>query len=770
MIQRTLIHILFIISVLLLGLWGIVSSYNYSNQYPLDRIIVNEFAGYTTSFGSIIKPSSIVREVSIVKVGNEFHEGSLFSVSHAPDAQRVIKTKGFGVESFVFLVSLLSIGLIHSLWGIVISIVYGKQPGSQLLSRFSFSIGIFFVSLVLFLSGGFSIPLAVSSLFVWVSTVKMGLVITGGKRSVITEITGVFLVAGVFVALRVFPIHYFAFAAGLVVCAAFVFLMASISYRVSKSPGVVGRNGWILFAGGMVSLVIPIISITIGSIVDTYVPVSYFSSLTVAMPLIMANNLANRNARESLSVRRRYFLGTVIDIMTAVFSSLLLTSSIYLFFVKRNHIPSGVAVLAAVLLLVLRQKIHEVIEERTPFYRKIFSDSMRKISEIAASPGKMTEKIRNIKGIVDDATGAKLFEIDLYEKIAPHAAWEDQDIIGSNRYPKFLSWMEDSPAFLNRNSFFSAGIIEEMAGDRTDIDIVVPIRSETTIFGVLVAGRKNGGSPFAEDELIFINSLSFILYQLIENDLLFREYTEKNAIEREIDIASYIQIRLLPKTVPVGKGITISHFSRPYLKATGDYYDWIDIDTKRTLIVVGDVTGHGPSAASLLAVISTIMHGLVHEGLGISEIMNELNHFFHKRYLGYDLATLFLMIYDATDRSINYINAGHCSPILVRNGNPLKGYFKARSTILGASGMSQYVPSIAQTLPGDKVLIYTDGLIEIEEGRTGHNVGDGIIMETVDRTKNEPVDRLIAMLAKRIGEFPRESIGDDITIVGLGIE
>ena len=104
-----------------------------------------------------------------------------------------------------------------------------------------------------------------------------------------------------------------------------------------------------------------------------------------------------------------------------------------------------------------------------------------------------------------------------------------------------------------------------------------------------------------------------MFFQLIENDKLFSNYIIKRRYEKELDITSYIQMRLFPKTVPEARGLSISYYNQPYIKVTGDYYDFIEIDENRTAIVIGDVSGHGLPAAMVLSMTSSIICALFME-------------------------------------------------------------------------------------------------------------------------------------------------------------
>ena len=229
-------------------------------------------------------------------------------------------------------------------------------------------------------------------------------------------------------------------------------------------------------------------------------------------------------------------------------------------------------------------------------------------------------------------------------------------------------------------------------------------------------------------------------------------------------------MRLFPKVLPSGRGFSASFYSLPYMKVTGDYYDFFYIDEHRTLLAVGDVAGHGLSAASIQAVTGHIITACIDEKMELEEIFNELNHFFTLRYRGNQIMTLFIMMYNRATCTAEYINAGHCMPLLLRNGKIFENYFPARSQILGADGSRTFSSAFIQLKGKDEIIIFTDGIIEIQKDKDGSNIGDIFIIDVMTNNLNESMEGKIELIGRHLDTFPRNSIKDDITILGLQID
>jgi sigma-B regulation protein RsbU (phosphoserine phosphatase) len=167
--------------------------------------------------------------------------------------------------------------------------------------------------------------------------------------------------------------------------------------------------------------------------------------------------------------------------------------------------------------------------------------------------------------------------------------------------------------------------------------------------------------------------------------------------------------------------------------------------------------------------VGNILHALVREGKSENELMNELNHFFSVRYRGSELMTLFLIVFDNSDHSVTYINAGHCAPYIYRNGVCVDNVLSIKSPILGASRLIEYESTRVIMKKGDEIILYTDGIVEIQGDRYGNNVGDRILLDALKESSTLDIDQKISTFAGQIEKFPRHAIHDDITVIGVKV-
>ncbi|HNX58431.1 MAG TPA: PP2C family protein-serine/threonine phosphatase [Spirochaetota bacterium] len=750
-------------------------------SYPFDRVLLEGRLHFTVS---LTRSSDDYSASVITEFGNKYIEMSSFidrvcdgntpSIYYYAKGKTVIRNivKKLNIDVFAFFLFFILCGFIHAVWSIVIRIQFGSQILGRLLSNYSF-----LMSMVLFSFCWYLLNPRMYICVVMTSLMAAGVMITasiylfGKKFPRLMLVSGAILISSAVAVTGLFVEHeLILFSVFGVNVASFAVCIVAAVVRMIRNRNISKRIVVLLIMGMTISMAMPFMVLSYSLIHDTSIPVSYYMVFSLLMPLVMSNNFESDNLRYVLSVRKRYFLRLFLDIIaafcTVIVFQVIVTKAV-------NGIPGEyyhyVLIPGIIILLLIRKKMFDLIRDENPVYRNIFADAVRRVSEISASPIEFNEKVNKTYEVIKEVTGVRFAHIELFEMSIANKIAGLEEIISYSKGTPVEKHFNRNTTLLNRNDFFSSSMFEILQIANQNIEIIVPIRSKQFTIGVLHAGDKENGQPLADDEVTFLNSLSVVFYQMIENEMLFKEYMLKREYEREIDIASYIQMRLFPKRLPIGKGIHIAHYSRPFLKVTGDYYDFIDIDDKRTLVAIGDVAGHGLSAATILAVVGNIIHAMVREGRDEKEIMNELNHFFSVRYRGTELMTLFLIVYDNTDNSVTYINAGHCEPYIYRNGGFMENVLSEKSPILGASRNIEYTSSRIIMKKGDEIILYTDGIIEIEGDKFGNNVGDRILLEALSECCSLDIDQKISAFAGKIEKFPRHAIHDDITVIGIKV-
>jgi serine phosphatase RsbU (regulator of sigma subunit)/PAS domain-containing protein len=195
----------------------------------------------------------------------------------------------------------------------------------------------------------------------------------------------------------------------------------------------------------------------------------------------------------------------------------------------------------------------------------------------------------------------------------------------------------------------------------------------------------------------------------------------------------------------------------------GDWYDAVVLPSKKVLLCVGDVAGHGIDAATSMVVLRNALRGLAVTGAGPAQLLSWLNIVAH-HLTGAVTATAVCGLYDPVTRSLRWARAGHLPPVLVRDAEatalPL-----VRGLLLGAVSETTYEEAEVRLAPDDTLLMYTDGLIERRDLPVEESLAH---LLTTAGTAGTPASPLPQQL-DRLLTYSRSDTDDDTCIVGIRV-
>ncbi len=285
----------------------------------------------------------------------------------------------------------------------------------------------------------------------------------------------------------------------------------------------------------------------------------------------------------------------------------------------------------------------------------------------------------------------------------------------------------------------------------------------------LTQGRKN--KTLSSRKMDLLNSIVQQIMFAVENDMLYDETLAKRKIEEELALAREIQQRMLPVANPDSKKFDIASFIHPCEAVSGDYFDFIPINTESIGIAIGDICGKGIPAALLSSTVLAAIRSQLEYTTSPELIIRNLNRLLIRSTAESIFLTIFFGILDTTTGVLKYINAGHPPPILIKEGviKELKGTTPALGIL---ESRFEHEHSV-EFHNGDLLLLYTDGIIECQNpkkkiyGRKRlltllHKM---FIEKKPKKVKLETVvNRIIADVRKFIGSAPQT---DDLTLLAI---
>lgn len=220
----------------------------------------------------------------------------------------------------------------------------------------------------------------------------------------------------------------------------------------------------------------------------------------------------------------------------------------------------------------------------------------------------------------------------------------------------------------------------------------------------------------------------------------------REAHAREHEVAVRLQRAMLPGPVsPAGYSVAVRYLPADPLQVCGDWYDVVELSDSRLSVSVGDVVGHGLSAA---AVMGQLRSASIAATLGVGgprEALEVLDRF-ARSIEGAMATTALQVVLDKTAQTITYSSAGHLPPMLIRPGGVVERLDQATGVPLGTFDPRERPQAITTCGAGCRLVLYTDGLIE-RRGETP-DVGLSRLADSLARHANlEPDDLSDAVLA-----------------------
>ena len=229
----------------------------------------------------------------------------------------------------------------------------------------------------------------------------------------------------------------------------------------------------------------------------------------------------------------------------------------------------------------------------------------------------------------------------------------------------------------------------------------------------LVEVAAHGGFPagFVTWDGLLVAAASLLCF------LLLMELRDKLGLKGDLEVARQIQFGLLPFEPWERAGFTAVSAMRPANTVGGDYFDIVELGEGRVAMVMGDVAGKGMPAALLMALLQGSLRTLLTAGLRGCEAMAKLNAHLFANIPSNRLVTLFYAELDPQTGRLLYVNAGHNPPLLVRRAGGIERLC-ATAVALGVVSETPFEACEIGFEPGDRLLLYTDGVTEAE------NAGD----------------------------------------------
>ena len=262
--------------------------------------------------------------------------------------------------------------------------------------------------------------------------------------------------------------------------------------------------------------------------------------------------------------------------------------------------------------------------------------------------------------------------------------------------------------------------------------LIVPLRVRDEMLGVMAVLNKQRGS-FGLDDKSLLQTLADQASLSINNALLTVEVAAQERLRRDLQIARDIQQRLLPERCPIVEGFQIAARGTSAMEVGGDYYDFFWVDDDHLGIVVADVSGKGVYAALVVAMIRSAFRTQAPNNYDVRDVLSRVNTFISEDLRRDMFVTCVYGILEVSTKQFTWARAGHETLLFAHSDHTVE-MRSPEGFALGIIGAPEFSDLLEvetiQMQPGDRLLMFTDGLTEAMNSE-GEEFGMDRVLESL---------------------------------------
>ena len=272
------------------------------------------------------------------------------------------------------------------------------------------------------------------------------------------------------------------------------------------------------------------------------------------------------------------------------------------------------------------------------------------------------------------------------------------------------------------------------------------------------------------------NATGVAIFAFIIRNLIVERRTaeEKESYRRELERTEYemetargIQQSFLPESPPRIDGFELAALNLPARQVGGDFYDFIPVPEGKWGIIIADVSGKGVPAALFMALSRTLVRANVADNRTAAQAMQKANHLISQEAKMGMFVTLFYAVLNPEKRLLQYVNAGHNPPFVIKKNSGDVILLRANGIAMGVMDEVSLEQKEIELASNDIVVFYTDGITEAING-AGEQFGEKRLIETINQNMDLPVKDLIGRVKDDVFAFAQgQPQHDDFTMVLL---
>lgn len=300
--------------------------------------------------------------------------------------------------------------------------------------------------------------------------------------------------------------------------------------------------------------------------------------------------------------------------------------------------------------------------------------------------------------------------------------------------------------------------------------MAVPMIREGQVAGVICAvNNSHGGGAFTPEQF---SALNFMSDQVVLAHNIVRVYanlSQQQRIAQELSFARQLQSSLLPKHAPKWGPFSIEAFSKPAKEVSGDFYDFVEIDEDRLLVVIADACGKGIPACMLMAMTRSFIRASIERFTNLHDLIKDLNKDLFRDTGDERFVTVTCCLLNKKEKTVEFARAGHTELLVSRHDHPIRTIFPdgAALGLLPAEIAGDFDLITFAFLSDMSILLFSDGITEALN-RDGEEYQLHRLVEVFKKASDEdlPPAKLIQNIIKEVNDFSDGTLqADDQTVV-----
>ncbi len=301
--------------------------------------------------------------------------------------------------------------------------------------------------------------------------------------------------------------------------------------------------------------------------------------------------------------------------------------------------------------------------------------------------------------------------------------------------------------------------------------LALPMMLKNEVVGMIAVGKKMSGKGYSSEDVDLLQTIASQAAVACENARLHETEIQKQKMEDSLAIARRIQQSLLPQHWPTVQGLDACGSSVPAEIVGGDFFDLIELSATKLVVVVGDVSGKGISAALYMSKIQGMMQLAANRFETPREMLTYLNSHVYGSMERNSFVTMALGMFDMEKKELRLCRCGHTKPLMVLDGEV--STIDARGLGIGLCDtdlFSRHLQEIVIPLKkSQRFVFFSDGLNEAVDA-SNEQYGDDRLQSHLAKSAALHANALVRELTESVDAFRRETVlFDDLTIVVVDV-